>query len=265
MKAVQALIALTVFPLIPATSHADTLGAPASTYAVLGASEVTNTGSSVISGNVGVSPAAATFVTGFPPGVVNNGTIDNADAAGAQGVASTFDSYLAGLSGTSILPDLSGQTLMPGVYSTGAALLPTGDVLTLDFGGINNAAIVLQIASTLTTGSYSAIKVENLGTNDNVYYQVGSSATLGSYSVFQGDILANTSISLDPYAEITCGSAIALTGAVTLSSNTINNCSSTGSNVTAATVTPTPEPGALLLFSTGLLAGAGLLRRRLFV
>jgi hypothetical protein len=150
------------------------------------------------------------------------------------------------------------------VYSTGAALLPSGDVLTLNFEDENSEDIVLQITSSLTTGSFSAVDVENVGTDDNVYYEVVSSATLGSYSVLQGDILAGDSVFLDPYADITCGSAIALTGAVTLSSNDITNCSATGSDVTAVNVTPTPEPGALLLLSTGLIAGAGVLRRRLF-
>ena len=53
----------------------------ADSYAVLAGSTVTNTGSSVISGDLGVSPGSA--VTGFPPGIVNNGTIHAADAAAA--------------------------------------------------------------------------------------------------------------------------------------------------------------------------------------
>jgi type VI secretion system secreted protein VgrG len=144
---------------------------------------------------------------------------------------------------------------------------------------LNGATIVLQIGSTLTTASGSSVVVENLGTNDNVYYAVGSSATLGTDSTFLGDIIAEDSIALTTGASITCGSAIALTGAVTLDTNNITNCSSTGSDLSYAIADPigggdsptgndpptvTPEPNALLLLSTGLLATAGFFRRKLF-
>ncbi len=53
-----------------------------SSFAVLGGSTVTNTGPSVISGNLGVSPGTA--VTGFPPGTVMAGTVHAADAVALQ-------------------------------------------------------------------------------------------------------------------------------------------------------------------------------------
>ena len=115
--------------------------------------------------------------------------------------------------------------------------------------------------------------VVNQGVNDNVFYAVGTAATLGTNSVFAGDILAGTSISLGTGASSGCGSVMALTGAVTMLSNTITNCSSTGSDVTSYTaagdlpvttpvIAPAPEPGTLVLLATGLLAGARLMRRR---
>jgi Ice-binding-like len=105
----------------------------ASSFAVLGATPgVTNTGAANVAGSIGVFPAAS--ITGFPPGLVVSGTgvFHAADAVAQQAQADTA-AYLtlAGLSGTSILPALGGQTLTPGVYNAGPANL-TG---TLTLGG----------------------------------------------------------------------------------------------------------------------------------
>ena len=56
-----------------------------------------------------------------------------------------------------------------------------------------------------------------------VYWQVGSSATLGTSTMFAGNILADQSITLNTNADILCGRAIALNGAVTMDTNRISN------------------------------------------
>src|ERR1017187_4742313 len=233
-------------PLLALNAHASILNT-ANAFGVLGAQTVTNTGPSKINGDLGLWPG--TSITGFPPGTVT-GVIHTTDAVAMQAQLDALNGYttLAGMARTATLTnqDLGGMTLDPGVYFFASSAQMTGQ-LTLDFQGLNNALIVFQIYSTLTTASASSVLVINPGTNDQVYWQVGSSATLGTTTDFYGSIIAHDSITLNTGANINCGIAIALTAAVTMDDNTVNtgNCS---------TSTPTPEPATLSLVSTGVVA-----------
>ena len=119
--------------------------------------------------------------------------------------------------------NLGGLVLVPGVYSFNSAAQLTG-ALTLNGLGNPNSVFIFNIASTLTTASASVVSLINGAQGGNVFWRVGSSATLGTTSSFTGDILANTSITLNTGATITCGAALARTGAVTLDTNTIALC-----------------------------------------
>jgi len=199
----------------------------ASNFAVLGGSTVINTGLSIITGDLGVNPGSA--VTGFPPGlVVLPGTIHVADAVAIQAQADNqvMYNYLAGLASTLDLTgqDLGGLTLTPGVYSFLSSAQLTG-TLKLDSLGDPNALFVFQIGSALTTASNSSVVTNDGSDYSNVFFQVGNSATLGAGTQFQGNILANRSITLNANANIQCGRALAQNGAVTLDTNNIStNC-----------------------------------------
>ena len=199
---------------------APTLGS-AQSFAVLGSSTVTNTGSTILNGDLGVSPGAA--ITGFPPGVVN-GTVHNADAVAAQARNDANGAYnsLAVQPCNTILSgqDLGGLTLTPGVYCFASSAQLTG-TLTLNAEGNPNALFIFKIGSTLTTAANASVTLVNGATACNVYFQVGSSATLGTGTQFAGSILALASVGLNSNASIT-GRAIGLNGAVTLDTNMVS-------------------------------------------
>lgn len=218
----------------PSTNSNAALGATApvlgtaKTFAVLGGSTVTNTGSSTITGDLGVNPGLA--ITGFPPGLVVGGTTHAGDAVALQAQTDVTAAYgvLAGeacdvdLTGK----DLGGLTLVPGVYCYSSSAQLTG-ALVLDAGGKADAVWVFKTASTLTTASNSSVKVINGGSECNVFWQIGSSATLGTNTAFVGSIFALTSISLTTGAKV-AGRALARNGAVTLDDNdvTVTSCAS---------------------------------------
>ena len=201
---------------------APTLGT-ADSFAVLGASTVTNTGPSLITGDLGVSPGTA--VTGFPPGVVAGGTTHAADAVALQAQTDTTTAYnqLAGQACNTtygVPTDLAGQTLVPGVYCFASSAALTG-ALTLNAGGNPDAVFIFKIASTLITASDSSVVLINGAQPCKVFWKVGSSATLGTRTTFVGTVIALASITLDTNATMS-GRALARNGAVTLDSNTVS-------------------------------------------
>jgi choice-of-anchor A domain-containing protein/uncharacterized repeat protein (TIGR01451 family) len=192
------------------------------TMSVLAATTITNTGLTVITGDIGLSPGTA--VTGFLPGVVT-GSIHAADSTAATAQTALTTAYLAAAGksgGTTVAGDLAGRTLTAGVYTSASSLANSGD-LTLDAQGDPNAVFTFQMGSTLTTLSGSHIILANGANACNVFWQVGSSATLGTYSVFKGNILALTSITITTGVNLQ-GTALARNGAVTLDSDTISGC-----------------------------------------
>jgi hypothetical protein len=232
---------LTAGPAGAAT--APTLGT-AGSFAVLGATTVTNTGPTVIEGGLGVSPGTA--VTGFPPGTSNPATIHSADAVAGQAQTDTTLAY-NNLAGQQCDDDLTGQDLgtlpeplVPGTYCFDEAALLTG-ALVLNTQGNPDSVFIFQIGSTLTTASNSSVTFVN-GVSCNVYWQIGSSATLGTGTDFQGSILAVASITANTGATVD-GRLLAQNGAVTMDSNTVTRPScGTPVEDESPTLTPTPSP-----------------------
>ena len=218
------LISAAVAGAWPAAAYAATqpgLGT-ALNYTVLAGQTITNTGPSVITGNLGLDPGSS--VTGFPPGSVT-GTQDVSDAASvlAQNDLVTGYTDAAHAPSTSNLSgkDLGGQNLTPGVYTFSSSAQLTGP-LTLSENGV----FIFQIGSALTTASNSTVLLQNGAQACAVFWQVGSSATLGSYTRFQGNLMALSSITMVTGANLT-GRALARNGALTLDTNNITPPSGT--------------------------------------
>jgi type VI secretion system secreted protein VgrG len=237
----------------PATAFAATqprLGT-ALNFTVLAGSAITNTGPSVITGNLGLSPGTASSLTGFPPGTVTGAQHTGTDAVGLQAKNDLITAYTDAASAktTSDLTgkDLGGKNLTPGVYTFSSSAQLTGP-LTLSGKGV----FIFRIGSTLTTASSSTVLLRNGAQACSVWWQVGSSATLGSATQFQGNLMALTSITMVTGANILTGRALARNGALTLDTNRITPPA--GACSTAASSVTVPATGAgLMLPSVGLV------------
>jgi hypothetical protein len=216
----------------------------AASFAVLGGSAVTNTGATVVTGDLGVSPG--TSISGFPPGMIT-GTLHSADpvSAAAQGDVGTAYGVAAGEPCDTNLTglDLGGRTLNPGVYCFDSSAQLTG-VLKLDALGSPTAKWLFKITSSLTTASNAAVVLVNGASQcaNHINWQIGSSATVGSGSLFLGNILANTSITLASGANST-GGLYAHTGAVTMDTNHVSTCSGSIAPPPNLSISTTPSPG----------------------
>jgi hypothetical protein len=235
------LVSLLCGASVASAQTAPSLGA-AQSFAVLGGSTVTNTGPSVVNGDLGLSPG--TSVTGFggPGNGTVNGTTHVADAVAlnAQNAMTTaFNQLFAQACNTTfgVPTNIGGSTLTPGVYCFASSAQITGD-LTLNALGDPNAVFIFKTgiagASTLTTAPGSRVLLVNGTQACNVFWAVTSSATIDTTSTFVGNILAQASISVNNGAHL-FGRALAK-AAVTLINDVVD------ATVCAGAVPPGPGP-----------------------
>ncbi|MEU4336533.1 ice-binding family protein [Micromonospora lupini] len=245
---VGATIVLVVVAGPPSASAAE-LPVPLGTaenFAVLAGTTVTNTGLSMVTGDIGVSPGTA--VTGFPPGQLN-GAIHSDDGPAVQAKSDLTIAYNNAVARTTtdiVATELGGTTKTTGVYESAGGTFTIGGDLTLDAEGDPNAVFIFKTVSTLITGASSTVNLINGAQSCNVFWQVGSSVTLGANSLFRGNLLTFTSITVGAALEVD-GRAMAINGAVTMDTDTV-------------TRSTCAEPGELSISApeTATLSSAGL-------
>ena len=167
------------------------------------------------------APAAIHLGDPLVAGLARDDLITAFTALATYGTATNLTGHDLGTSGA-----LPVGTLVAGVYSFDSTAQLNG-VLQLDAQGMDAGVWVFQIGSALTTASASAVQLinpgGNLGADVGVFWVVGSSATLGTTTAFEGNILAQTTITLNTAATIYNGRALAIDGAVNLDSNIISD------------------------------------------
>jgi hypothetical protein len=211
--------------------------ATAAPFAILAGTTVTNTGPSVVTGDLGVSPGSAAPGFGGPPNGTLNGTphLGPGDPVAVKAkvdLSTAFDAAASAPCNFDLSnQNLGGKTLVPGVYCLTTAPTITGTV-TLSGNGI----FIFQMGSTLVTAPNATIALTNGAQDCNVFWEVRSSATLDTATTFVGTILALTKIELHDTAQIS-GRALAENAEVTL----INNKITVPTTCTVATV-PGPSP-----------------------
>jgi len=206
-------------------------------FAILAGSSISNVPTSDITGNIGLSPAAGSYITGFGLNEIT-GTIYTTDATGpagsvtsaamlttAKGDLTAAYNDAAGRTATDIVllaGNLGGLTLTPGLYKSSGSLEISSGYLTFDAEGDDSAVFIIQIASTLSTTSGTQVILKGGAKAERIFWQVGTSATLGTTSIFKGNILADQSISLNTGANVE-GKLLARIAMVSLRSNTVIN------------------------------------------
>jgi hypothetical protein len=208
----------------------------AANYVILAKTAITNSSTSNITGDLGLSPAATSYITGFSPTAETGyatsaqvtGKIYAADMAAPTPITMTtaVNNMLTAYNDAAgrVSPDFSelatgnlgGKTLVPGLYKwTNSVTMPSNVVIS---GGQDDIWI-FQIAGNMSMSAGVQITLIGGAQAKNIFWQVAGQATLGTTSHLEGNILSMTGITLQTNASMN-GRALAQT-AVILDANVV--------------------------------------------
>ncbi|MDZ7797034.1 MAG: ice-binding family protein [Candidatus Marinimicrobia bacterium] len=208
----------------------------AGNFAILAKTEISTVPASAITGDIGLSPAAETYITGFsltdatgyatstqvtgfvyasdmaPPTPTTMTTaISDMEIAYTDAAGRTTPDYSDLGSGA-----IGGQTLTPGLYKWGSSVTVASDI-TID--GAANDVWIFQISGDLTVSGSINVTLSGGAQAKNIFWQVSGMASMGTNAHFEGIILTQTYIAMNTGASMN-GRLLAQT-AVTLDQNTV--------------------------------------------
>jgi uncharacterized protein (TIGR03382 family) len=258
------LAALVTVPAFAGTI-APNLGSAVS-FGMLGGT-LSDTGTSVVIGNVG----ATVTISGFPPATAT-GTVYTAPNDPSSIVGMAYSDFVSAYNSASTeTPTMTVNGLLASetfegnnVYSLGTNVTSTaGITLTFDAHNDSSEAFVLQVAGALTINGPITFDLTGGALASNIYWIVGGATTIDPTNVpltFDGNILGQTSSTISAQVGGSGVLAATINGCVfaetanTLAGQTdVNGCSG---------ISTTPEPGSAGLAALGCLLGAWYVRRR---
>ncbi len=230
-----ALIATAAIAAVPTTVNLGTAG----DFAILAKTQITTTGTTHINGDIGISPAAATFIQGFGLIADASNTFSTSSLITGNVYAANYTSPTTTKMTTAVsdmqtaytdaagrvLPDstelgagnITGMTITHGLYKWGTGLQIDAAGVTLS--GSETDIWIFQIAQDLTVANGAIVTLSGGALASNIFWQVAGQVTLGTTAAMQGIILCQTQIAMNTGATLN-GRALAQT-AVTLIANTV--------------------------------------------
>lgn len=212
----------------------------AGAFAILAKSAVSTTGVTAVMGDIGVSPAAATYLTGFSQSMDATLAFSTSSVVTGRLYASDYSAPTPASLTTAVLdmqiaytdaagrtlPDftelgagnIDGMILAPGLYKWGTGVTIPGGVTLA--GGMDDVWI-FQIAQDLSVGNGAVVTMSGGARPENVFWQVAGQATFGTTSDFKGVVLCQTMIAMNTGA-VMHGRALAQT-AVTLDATALTS------------------------------------------
>ncbi len=189
-------------------------------YAILAKTGISTVPTSAVTGNIGVSPAAASYITGFSLTADSSNVFSTSPQVTGHVFASDYapptpsslttaisDMQLAFTDASGRAPDVTelgagnigGMTLTQGVYKWGTGLaIPTNVTLS----GTAADVWIFQIAQGLTVSSATSILLTGGALPEHVFWQVAGLVDVGTTAHLEGVILGMTSVALRTGASI---------------------------------------------------------------